>query len=151
VDCYTAALRILSFRFNSTGELRRKLRAKKFAEDEISATLERLTAEKWLDDERFAGAYARTRTQKRVGRLRILRELSEAGVGNEAARHAVAESTEEDREREAAREAAAKKLRVLMRRPGENVRQKLAAYLMRQGFDMSLAIEIAKELTAATS
>ena len=146
MDCYTAALRILSFRFNSTGELRRKLRAKKFAEDEISATLERLTAEKWLDDERFAGAYARTRTQKRVGRLRILRELSEAGVGNEAARQAVAESTDEDREREAAREAATKKLRVLLRKPSQDMRQKLTAYLMRQGFDAGLAREVAKEV-----
>ena len=150
MDCYQAALRILGFRFNSTSELRRKLRAKKFAEDEISATLERLREEKWLDDERYAGAYARTRAQKRVGRLRILRELAEAGVDGEAARQAVAESTDPERERDAARAAAAKRLRVLLRKPpGEydDVRQKLAAYLMRQGFEASLAIEIAKEMT----
>jgi len=29
-DCYLAALRILNYRFNSEGELRRKLAAKKF-------------------------------------------------------------------------------------------------------------------------
>ena len=59
--CYVAALRILKYRFNSEGELRRKLRGKRFEKDEIEETILRLRNEKWLDDERFAAAFVRTR------------------------------------------------------------------------------------------
>ena len=51
-DCYTAALRILRYRFNSEAELRRKLRAKKFESEDIDLAIARLHGEKWLDDAR---------------------------------------------------------------------------------------------------
>src|SRR5438067_1636733 len=78
--CYTAALRILNYRFNSEAELRRKLAAKDFDRETVDATIARLREEKWLDDARFAEAFVRTRMRKRVGRLRIRRELIAAGV-----------------------------------------------------------------------
>jgi len=79
-DCYRAALRILNHRFNSAVELKRKLRAKGFDRESIEPTIVRLTDEKWLDDARYAGAYVRTRLQKRIGKLRVRRELIAAGV-----------------------------------------------------------------------
>ena len=39
-DCYLTALRILSYRFNAEGELRRKLRAKKFDAHQIDAAID---------------------------------------------------------------------------------------------------------------
>src|SRR5436305_10468671 len=63
-DCYVTALRILGYRFNSEAELRRKLAAKRFDGEEIAETLARLREEKWLDDDRFAAAYVRTRVLK---------------------------------------------------------------------------------------
>jgi regulatory protein len=151
VDCYTAALRILNFRFNSIAELRRKLRAKKFDEEEISATLERLREEKWLDDERFASSFVRTRATKRVGRLRILRELSEAGVSSAAAASALAEHLDPERERAQLEALCRKKLESLRRRRGEEYaasdegRAKLMASLARSGFDASAVIEVVEE------
>jgi len=151
LDCYSAALRILSFRFNSVAELQRKLRAKKFDDAEIAETLERLRAEKWLDDERFADSYVRTRTAKKIGRVRILRELSTAGVSSEAASRAVAENVDPEREREELAALCQRKLEALRRRRGEEYaasdegRAKLMAQLARSGFETSAVIRAVDE------
>src|SRR5258707_15503772 len=78
---YAAALRILSYRFNSEAELRRKLRSKRFEADDIDEALARLRGEGWLDDDRFAASFVRARSARRVGPLRIRRELGAAGGG----------------------------------------------------------------------
>jgi uncharacterized protein YdaU (DUF1376 family) len=98
--CYGAALRILKYRFNSEAELRRKLRSKSFEKDDIEAAIARLHREKWLDDDRFAAAFVRSRANKRVGHLRIRRELQAAGVEQSSAEQAVAQNVDADREAE---------------------------------------------------
>src|SRR5205823_6007716 len=98
-DCYVTALRILGYRFNSEAELRRKLRAKRFDDATISETLARLRDEKWLDDERFAAAFVRTRVQKGIGRLRIRRELMAVGIDDDVAERAVREHADGEDER----------------------------------------------------
>ncbi len=154
--CYVAALRILNHRFNSEAELRRKLRVKQFDKETIDTTMVRLHKEKWLDDSRFAGAFTRTKANKRVGKRRILRELQYAGVSGETAAKAVAENVDDEREAEALRELCAKKARMLVRRHGADVletaegRNKLAGYLLKQGYDAGLVYacihETAREL-----
>jgi len=127
---YLVALRILGYRFNSEAELRRKLAAKRFDEAAIAETIARLREEKWLDDERFAGAFVRTRVLKGIGRLRIRGELRNAGVSEEAAERAIRENTEGEEER---LRAAVEKL---SRRFGAD-RNKIASRLQRQGFEIS--------------
>jgi len=150
--CYAAALRILDFRFNGEVELRRKLAAKRFDRDLIAATLDRLRREKWLDDERFAASFVRTRQQKQIGRSRIRRELMAAGVANDVAERAVRENADPDREREALVKVCEKRVRALQRRHGEHVletpegRKKLASYLLKQGYDSALISSVIKEL-----
>jgi regulatory protein len=153
--CYIAALRILNYRFNSEGELRRKLRAKKFEKDAIDTTIARLHKEKWLDDERFAGAFVRTRANKRIGKGRIVRELQAAGIGRTAAEEAVAANVDPEREREVLVELGRKRARMLVRRHGEEFlstaegRNKLAGYLLKQGYDAALVREALKEIVVA--
>jgi regulatory protein len=153
--CYLAALRILKYRFNSEAELRRKLRSKKFEKEEIDATIARLHQEKWLDDERFAGAFVRTRANKRIGTRRIVRELQVAGIGQSEAKEAVAANVEPEREREALVELGHKRARMLVRRHGEDFlstadgRNKLAGYLLKQGYDAALVREALKEIIVA--
>jgi len=145
--CYVSALRILKYRFNSAGELRRKLRGKGFERDVIDATITRLASEKWLDDARFAAAYVRTRSQKRKGRLRIRRELIGAGVSNDIIDRAVSENVDAEDEHARARALAEKRLAVLSRRYApEVVRNKLTAYLLNQGYDAGLVREVIKEM-----
>ena len=151
-DCYAAALRILRHRFNSEAELRRKLRAKQFESQDIDLTIARLHGEKWLDDARFAGAFVRTRANKRVGRLRIRRELQAAGVHQEEAEQALRDNVDPEREGEALRELCARRARLLVRRHGEaylrtdEARTKLAAYLAAQGYDSALVWEVVRDL-----
>jgi regulatory protein len=141
MDAYLTALRILHYRFNSEGELRRKLRGKKFGAEEIDAALVRLRAEKWLDDERFAGAFVRTRARRRVGPLRIRRELGAAGVDREVIDRALESNADAEGKGAALAELCAKRLRLLARRHGQDflttdeARQKVAAYLVNQGYD----------------
>jgi regulatory protein len=153
--CYLAAQRILHYRFNSEVELRRKLRAKKFDADVIDATIAKLRNEKWLDDERFAGAFVRTRARRNIGAKRILRELHAAGVTNDAARRAVQENVDPEEERERLISAANRRARVLSRKHGpeflttDERRNKLAVWLLNQGYDAGLISEALKEISFA--
>ena len=148
--CYVAAMRILNHRFNSEGELRRKLEMKEFARDVIDATIDRLRRERWLDDDRFATAYVRTRVRKGIGLLRVKRELIAAGVESDTIARALEESLPDHDERAAAVASARKRLAVLRRRDDDAlIREKLIAYLFRQGFDSSMAMEVVRELMTA--
>ena len=155
IDAYTAALRILQYRFNSEAELRRKLRARKFEKDDIDAAIARLHREKWLDDQRFAGAFVRTRSNKRVGRLRIRRELQAAGVSDSVSAQAIEENVDPERERESLVALCERRLRVLVRREGEEALQsgelhaKLISYLIGHGYDSALAREVARDAIRA--
>jgi regulatory protein len=145
--CYIAAMRILNHRFNSEGELRRKLEMKEFARDVIDATVDRLRRERWLDDDRFATAYVRTRVRKGIGLLRVKRELVAAGVESDAIARALDESLPDHDERAAALVSARKRLAVLRRRDDDAlIREKLIAYLFRKGFDSSMAMDVVREL-----
>ena len=149
---YASALRILDHRFNSEAELRRKLARKAFDAESIDATIAKLRAERWLDDERFAAALVRTRANKRVGRNRILRELQAAGVESTVAREAVGENMTAEGEIDALRELARKRARLLIRRHGDDFlesaegRNKLTVYLLNQGYDAALVQSVVKEI-----
>jgi regulatory protein len=145
--CYATSLRILRYRWNSAGELERKLRAKGFDRETIESTLRRLAEEKWLDDQRFAGGYVRARLQKRIGRNRLRRELFRAGVSNEVIEKAVAENVDSEGERARAVAVAEKRLPILIKRYGaEGARNKLTAYLLNQGYDGSLVYETVRNV-----
>jgi len=145
--CYAAAMRILSYRFNSEGELRRKLEMKEFGRELIEATIDRLRDEKWLDDDRFAAAYVRTRVRKGIGLLRVKRELIAAGVESDTIARALDESLPDHDERAAALASARKRLAILRRRDDDAlIREKLMTYLFRQGYDSSMAMEVVREL-----
>ena len=139
-DAYTSALRILQYRFNSEHELRRKLAAKRFEKSEIDAAIERLRKEKWIDDDRFAGAYVRTRASRKVGPARIKRELSAAGVDRATADRALTENRDDEQTSSDLAEILEKRRRLMIRRHGEEFvrsaegKSRLAAYLIRQGY-----------------
>jgi regulatory protein len=143
--CYIAGLRILNYRFNSETELRTKLDRKEFPRDAIDSAIERLRREKWLDDDRFAAAYVRTRVRKGIGRSRIKRELMVAGVESGAIARAL--DVPDHDERAAAVVSAKKRLAILRRRNADEViREKLVAYLFRQGYDSTLARDVVREV-----
>ena len=135
MNCYQAALRILNYRFNSEAELRRKLSAKDYDDDEIETVIARLRNEKWLDDERFAASFVRTRARRRIGAKRIILELRAAGVDDETAARAVKENVDGEEEREKLRALVDRRAALLATPEG---RKKLFSYLLRQGYDSAL-------------
>ena len=149
--CHTAALRILSYRFNSEAELRRKLSRKNFERETVDAAIERLRGEGWIDDGRFAGALVRARAAKGIGRKRIARELQAAGVDDDTASRVLRENVDEEGERESLRALAQKRARVLLRRNGPEWlvsaegQNKLTAWLWNQGYDAGLVREAVRE------
>lgn len=74
------ALNLLARREHAALELRQKLTRRGFAGDAVDRVLERLRAEGWQDDTRFAEVYATSRIDKGYGPLRLRRELKERGI-----------------------------------------------------------------------
>ena len=71
---------LLTRREHSRLELFRKLKAKRFPQDEIETLLDRLEQEGLQSDARFAESYVYSRAQRGFGPLRITFELKGRGV-----------------------------------------------------------------------
>ena len=144
--CYDSALRILTIRSHSEKQLRTKLLRKKFEEELVDDTIIRVTAEGWLNEERFAGEVVRARVRKLHGPRRITRELQNAGVSGEVARQSLRDHISDEDLEEQLSLACDKKLRAMARRHDRDYlrsdegRNKLANYLLGQGYDSSAVI-----------
>lgn len=135
-SAYVSALRLLARRELSEKQIRDRLARKGYAEDDVEVAIERLKAERAIDDRRVAEAIARTSTGlKRRGRLRVRREIEAAGIAPDVAQRAL-DATFDQLDDDALLQAAlAKRLRG--DRPIEDDRefQRLYRYLAAQGFE----------------
>ncbi|ETX10113.1 RecX family transcriptional regulator [Marinomonas ushuaiensis DSM 15871] len=86
---FDQALSLLSHREHATKELANKLKVKGHTEEEIASTIERLQEINYLNDERFAEIFVRSRISKPLGANRILQELIQKGVNSTLAKEAV--------------------------------------------------------------
>ena len=135
-DAYVAALTMLARRELSEAQIRQRLVRREYDETAIDQAIARLRVERAVDDERVAGAIARTSVSvKRRGRVRVRREIEHAGISPSVARAAV-DATFEDVDEDALLEAAlARRLRGRdqMTEPSDIAR--LYRYLVGQGFE----------------
>ena len=76
-------LRLLTRRDHSRKEIQDKLATKGYDRSEVSMVVEALAQESWQDDSRYAESYARVRSQKGFGPVRISYELRRQGVDAE--------------------------------------------------------------------
>jgi len=83
------AMDLLARREHSVAELRVRLREKFGETAALEPELERLVAERLLDDARFAEAFVRMHRNRGHGPVRILHELEQRGVDAELAEAAV--------------------------------------------------------------
>ena len=134
---YERALRLLSFRARSARELEKRLIEKGEPREHVTAAIQRLCANGLLDDARFAEAKARAGI---VGtprsRRRIEQDLARKGVARDVADAAIRQvmADEGTDELAVAERAARKKMRTLARLDPAEPRQKLYAFLARQGY-----------------
>lgn len=78
------ALGLLVRREHSRKELARKLTSRGVQADDAQAAVDRMTAEGWQDDARFAEQLVRSRANNGYGPLRIRAELGTHGLDREA-------------------------------------------------------------------
>ncbi|SHG04366.1 regulatory protein RecX [Marinomonas polaris] len=129
---FDQALSLLSHREHSKKELATKLKTRGHEEEEISATIERLEEMNYLNDERFAEIFVRSRLSKPLGASRIQQELIQKGINSELAKTALSEANADWFE-------LAKQLKE--RRFGEEIstdfkeKAKQSRYLQYRGFD----------------
>jgi regulatory protein len=90
MDAYVLALSWLARRELTEQQVRARLSRRKLGDEEIEAAVARLRQEGALDDQRVAGAYARTAVRlKGRGPLRLRRDLQALGISGSAAREAI--------------------------------------------------------------
>src|SRR3546814_2779827 len=82
-DAYTKARALLARREYSRRDLARRLAARGLDADAIESALDRLAEQGFQNDERFAGAFARTRAAAGYGPVRIRAELLGDGIVEE--------------------------------------------------------------------
>jgi len=130
------ALGLLVRREHSRKELATKLAVRGVAREDAEAAIERMAAEGWQDDARFAASLARMRAGSGYGPVRIRAELGTHGLDEAViaqAFAALAEAGEDDWRRQARD--------LVRRRFGEDFaqdlarRRKAADFLLRRGFD----------------
>lgn len=133
---YVDALRMLGRRELSEAQIRQRLARREHPQDQIDAAVEALKADRSLDDERVAGAIARTEAGVRKrGRLRVKRRIQAAGIASAVADRAVDE-TFRDIDGDALMEAALRKrLRGASRIADDREYARLWRYLVGQGFE----------------
>jgi regulatory protein len=136
------ALRRLARRDHSEAELRRALLRTGFAAPVVAATIERLRAEKYLDDQGFASRFARSRVEHYgLGRNRVRQALRARGVSRAIIDKGVAEALRDVSEVEALEVAARRYWRQHGRdEPLPRIR-KLWVFLLRRGFPADLVRE----------
>jgi regulatory protein len=134
-SAYIAALTMLARRELSTTQVRQRLARRKYSSEDIDAAVERLTADRSLDDARVAGAIARSQLSlKKRGRLRVRREIEAAGISRTLADRAIAEAFD-GVDAEALLESALDRRLGAKAIDDDRAAARLYRYLIGQGFD----------------
>jgi regulatory protein len=108
-----------------------------------------LVARGYVNDAEFARAWAEARARgRKIGRVRLHRELAAMGVAPALITAALEGAFGEVSERERAREAATRRLAALARRSPERAAARLRDFLLRRGYAAAVVRDTVRELTA---
>ena len=154
-DPYSVATKIavdaLSRRARSRGELTEILKKKLVPDEVIDRLLDRLVAQRLIDDRTFALEWSQLRHRsKGLSRRVLAQELRKKAISQELIDEVLAEISRED-EIVAARNLVAKKLRSLTRFDSDVQYRRAHALLARKGYSSSIISEAlrAELLTAS--
>ena len=137
-DAYTLALTLLSARELSESQLRTRLKRRDLDPGDIESVIERLKADRTLDDRRVARAIARMESSiKHRGRVRVIQKIRQAGIDADTADDAVREVFEEVDENDLLERALSRRLRGQAAGDlDEKGRARIVRGLVAQGFSM---------------
>jgi regulatory protein len=135
-SAYLDALRMLGRRELSEAQVRQRLQRRQHAPEDIDAAIDRLRAERAIDDVRVAEAIARTQTAvKRRGKLRVRRQIEQAGVSAATAKRVTDEVFEALDPEALIAASLARRLRGRERIADAAEFSRLYRYLTGQGFE----------------
>lgn len=145
----SAALKVLSYRDRSEFEIRERLDQKGFAKTTIRETVGWLTRLGYLNDERFALAWSRSRVSaKKFGEYRLRRELSAKGLATGIIEQTMQIVYSEVDEWDLAQSLAQKKLSQIQGVDPKSQSRRLVQYLQRKGFPSDTVFKTVKKLIA---
>ena len=143
MSAYVDGLKMLARRELSEAQVRQRLARKQHAADAIDAAIERLRAERAIDDARVAEAIARTETSiRRRGKLRVRLQIDRAGIGKAIAKQAI-DAVFDNIDDDALMEASLqKRLRGRETIADDREFQRLYRYLAAQGFESDRIVRL---------
>jgi regulatory protein len=148
-DAYLTALHLLARRELSEAQLRQRLTRRHHTPDDIDTAVERLKADRSLNDERVAAAIARTEVGLRKrGRLRVRRTIEAAGIAPDIARRAADEAFADVEPDELMAAALARRLPAHARITDDRTLRRLYRYLVSQGFEPERALALLRSRQA---
>jgi regulatory protein len=148
-DTYLTALKMLARRELSEAQLRQRLLRRQHDPDAIDAAIARLKSDRSLDDERVAGAIARSETGLRKrGRYRVTRQIEAAGIASAIAKRAVDETFAAIDGDALLGQALARRLRGRPRIADDREFQRLYRYLVGQGFEPDRVLALLRSKSA---
>ncbi len=147
-NAYRAAVRVLTKRAKSSGELRRKLREYKHETDAIEWSIERLTGLGVLNDEDYARMVVRSQlSRKPAGRRLLAGKLREKGIEGSIIDRVLEEMLEDRDTIKDARKLAQQAARSISDRHEREVRvRRISGRLARRGFDFDVIRRVVDEL-----
>jgi regulatory protein len=142
------ALRALGGRAHSSGELREKLRRRAQSPEDVDAVLAKLKEAGYLNDQRFAEAYAAARLQDQgLGKMRVLRDLRQRRVAPKLAEQVTEQTYQQTNEADLIEEFLRRKYRGKQLGAFFSVEKNLAAAFRRlryAGFSAGESIRVLK-------
>ena len=147
-NAYRAAIRILTKRAKSSGELRRKLREYKYETNAIEWSIDRLIELGVLNDEEYARMVVRSQlNRKPAGRRLLSGKLREKGIDQTISDRVLDEMLEDRDTIEDARKLAQQAARSISDRYEPEVRvRRITGRLARRGFDFDVIRRVMDEL-----
>ena len=131
-----AAFRLLAVRARSAGELRQRLRQKRFSPELVDQVIAELQAKGYQSDEDFARQYAREKwTSSGWGPARVRQELRAKGIAPELTDQVVDEIFADTDLVAALLPLAMKRWCTTEGLPAETRRRRLVSFLQRRGYD----------------
>ena len=145
-EAYAKIIRLLAVRSHSEAELKRKLGARKIAEEKIGVAIAKARLEGYVNDGRFASEFARYgRDRKAWAPGRTRQELKQRGVASDLIEDAIREVFADSDLREQALELAKARVR-RMSGDTESNRRRLAGFLSRRGYSVSVCRDVVDEV-----
>ncbi|KZN14947.1 regulatory protein RecX [Marinomonas sp. TW1] len=89
---YDHALLLLNQREHACAEVAVKLKQKGHSEEDIDNTIQQLKELNYLNDERFAEIYVRSKANRSLGPTRIRQELIQKGLSSDIIKNAIEEA-----------------------------------------------------------